>query len=261
MLEGNAGQANRLFLNNGTGDPFNGVTPINVGTAQNTISIAVADLDGDGDIDVLEGNFIQANRLFLNNGTGDPFNGVTPINVGTAQNTQSIALADLDGDGDIDVMEGNFGPANRLFLNNGTGDPFNGVTPINVGTAQNSQSIALADLDGDGDIDVLEGNQNQANRLFLNNGTGDPFNGVTPINVGTAQDSRSIALADLDGDGDIDVMEGVNSSVQANRLFLNNSTGDPFNGVNPINVGTAQNTQSIALADTRRRWRYRCDGR
>ena len=205
-------QANRLFLNNGTGDPFNGVTPINVGTAQATFFIALADLDGDGDIDVLEGNFNQANRLFLNNGTGDPFNGVTPINVGTAQSTQSIALADIDGDGDIDVLEGNFNQADRMFLNNGTDDPFNGVTPLNVGTAQDSRSIALADLDGDGDIDLLQGNNlNQANRLFLNNGTGDPFNGVTPINVGTAQVTRSIVLSDIDGDGDIDLLEGIRS--------------------------------------------------
>ena len=52
----------------------------------------------------------------MNNGTGDPFNGVTPINVGTAQDTPSIALADMDGDGGIDVLEGNLGQANRLFV-------------------------------------------------------------------------------------------------------------------------------------------------
>ena len=146
---------------------------------------------------------VKPTVCFLNNGTGDPFNGVTPINVGTAQDTRSIAVADIDGDGDIDVMEGNFNQTNRLFLNNGTGDPFNSVNPINVGTAQDTWFISLADLDSDGDIDVMEGNIDQANRLFLNNGTGDPFNGVNPINVGTAQDSRSIALADIDGDGNI----------------------------------------------------------
>ena len=191
--------------------------PINVGTAQSTWSIALADLDGDGDIDVLEGNGGQANRLFLNNGTGDPFNGVTPINVGTAQVTRSIILADMDGDGDIDMLEGNAGQANWLFLNNGTGstgDPFTGVMPLGVGTAQSTQSIALADMDGDGDIDVMEGIFNQTNRLFLNNGTGDPFNGVSPINVGTAQGTFFIALADIDGDGDIDVLESNGSSSQ-----------------------------------------------
>ena len=76
---------------------------------------------------------------------------------------------------------------------------FDNATGTDVNTAQATLSIALADLDGDGDIDVLEGNNNQANRLFLNNGTGDPFNGVTPINVGTAQATRSIVMADLDG--------------------------------------------------------------
>jgi len=249
LVEGNEGQANRLFLNNGTANPFNGVAGAAVGSAQETLSLALGDVDGDGDLDLLEGNFDQANRLFLNNGTANPFNGVAGTGVGLEQRTLSLVLGDVDRDGDLDLLEGNSGEANLLYLNNGTADPFDGVDGTEVGTAQETVSLALGDVDGDGDPDLVEGNWNQANRLFLNNGTADPFNGVAGTSLGSAQLTTSLALGDVDGDGDLDVLEGIANANEPNRLFLNNGTADPFNGVAATPVGSAQPTYSLALGD------------
>ena len=150
------------------------------------LSIALGDVDGDGDLDLVAGNYNQTNRLYLNNGTADPFNSVTGSDISSdAHDTSFIALGDVDGDGDLDLVAGNDDQTNRLYLNNGTADPFNGVTGSDISSdAHDTTSIALGDVDGDGDLDLVAGNYgNQANRLYLNNGTADPFSGVSGSDI------------------------------------------------------------------------------
>ena len=96
--------------------------------------------------------------------------------------TTSIALGDVDGDGDPDLVVGNHSQCNRLYLNNGTADPFAGVSGVDITTdADRTTSVALGDVDGDGDLDLVAGNQAQRNRLYLNNGTASPFAGVSGV--------------------------------------------------------------------------------
>ena len=216
----------------------------------NSRSIALGDMDGDGDLDLLTGNWEQTNRLYLNNGTADPFGGVSGTDISSdMHNSRSIALGDMDGDGDLDLLTGNWEQTNRLYLNNGTADPFGGVSGADISSdAHYTLSITLGDVDGDGDLDLLAGN-NGTNRLYLNNGTADPFSGVAGSDISSdVHDTLSIALGDVDGDGDLDLLAG--NYGQTNRLYLNNGSADPFSGVAGSNISSdTHSTSSIALGD------------
>jgi hypothetical protein len=248
VVAGNTFQPNRLYLNNRTATPFANVAGSNITTASNnTYALALGDVDGDGDLDVVAGNFSEANRLYLNNGSATPFVGVTS-NTLTADSadTLAIALGDVDGDGDLDIVAANYNQPNRLYLNNGSGS----FTGSNLtADSDNTSAIALGDVDGDGDLDVVAGNQFQPNRLYLNNGTAAPFNGVTGSDItADSQFTNAIALGDVDSDGDLDVIGG--TSGQPNRLYLNNGTAAPFAGATGNDITTAgQNTYALALGD------------
>jgi hypothetical protein len=251
VVAGNRNQANRLFLSNGSGNPFLTGGANITSDADNTTSIAVGDMDGDGDLDVVAGNNDQANRLYLNNGTSTPFNGVTGSNItNDADNTSSVALGDVNGDGGLDLVVGNQNEPNRLYLNNGTLNPFSGIMGSDISSdADQTVTVALADMDGDGDLDVVVGNGAQLDRLYLNNGTANPFAGVSGSDISTdGFTTRSVAVGDVDGDGDLDIAAG--KSGARNRLYLNNGTLNPFSGTVGSNLTAEINdTRSVSLAD------------
>ena len=204
----------------------------------NTNAVLLGDLDGDGDLDLVEANRVQVNRVYLGIGNGRFTSGNdvdTPTN-----NTWTASLGDLDGDGDLDLVTGNNVQVNRVYLGNGNGTFASGN---NVATpANNTDTMALGDMDGDGDLDLVTGNFNQVNRVYMGNGSGT-FPSGNDIDT-PANNTQSVTLGDVDGDGDLDMVAGNRS--EANRIYLNGGSGTATGS----DVGTPANwTEFVSLGD------------
>ncbi|WP_460502667.1 T9SS type A sorting domain-containing protein [Hymenobacter agri] len=216
----------------GGSDPVVGSNPYNV---------TVADVDNDGDLDLLSPTFGGASvSVRLNNGNGTFSGGSDP---GVGSQPRSVTTADIDGDGDLDLLTANYN-ANSVSVrfNNGSGT-FTGSTDYTVGSQP--QSIATADLDGDGDLDFLVANGASDNVMVrMNDGAGN-FSGGSTISVGSLP--FNVQTGDVDGDGDFDLLTanwGAASSTVSIRL--NNGNGTFSGGSDPV---LASRPRWVSLGD------------
>ena len=176
---------------------------------------AFGDLDGDGDLDMLLGTWNKGMALFWNVGTREhpEFVEHVPSFVTLTRGSNSAPdLADLDGDGDLDLLVGEASGTLNYYRNDGgpTSPQFTLVSDEFDGIDVGRRSVPrLVDLDGDGDFDLVVASESGATFFYVNEGSRS-----TPAFV--LDESRTIQLpffavptfGDLDGDGDLDLLSG-----------------------------------------------------
>src|SRR5262249_30869415 len=154
---------------------------------------------------------IQNAQVFLNNGRGVfAAPGEIPLSFNGAQ---GAALGDLDGDGMLDAVLANIGHPSQVFLNThasaSVAPSFGFPRPLsNADTARSTYGVATGDLNGDGALDIVLGNNGQHSQVLLNlnDGTGAFAEPADLDPNGPTRKTFHVAVGDLNGDGALDIV-------------------------------------------------------
>ena len=243
-----------------TENPFNS---FDVGTESKP---TFADIDGDDDLDLVVGASNGILNYFFNESTGGSITftpktgaGNNPFNGFDVGDYSAPTFADIDGDGDQDLAVGEIFGTSKYFLNESTTDTITFTEKTTTENPFNSFDVGIysapkfVDIDEDGDPDLVVGAHDGTLKYFLNESTGGTIiftpqtNTNNPFNDFDVGDNATPTFADIDGDGDPDLVVGESGGTF--KYFLNESAGstitftpktsasdNPFNG---FDVGTA----------------------
>ncbi len=171
------------------------VPVIAAGASGNTSAVAIADVNGDGDVDVV---LASSNGIAVlhNHGVG-AFSSPTSLLPG--EECVSVMVADVDGDGDVDVVA--LCRNSQFVLVNSGGGNF---TLSVAASSGNATGGCIGDVDGDGDTDVIVCSSSDASPTLLRRVGGAYSREVVDGGVGVG--ASQCSMADMDNDGDVDVV-------------------------------------------------------
>jgi len=224
----------KLYINDGTGRFTDNTALTPTGNVSEQMDILFLDVDQDFDLDLHVGTRTtgtQSSRLWLNNGSGTYVNQTMP----TDYSCYSYDTGDFDGDGDFDLLGVNAGSSNTELLlanANGLGTSWSNVSSqLTSNPTTDDNDSRFFDIDMDGDLDIVISTLGSASeRIYRNNRpTTQNFSIVTNAITAVTDSSLDVKVADVDNDGDFDIVtaQGESGAFQ-NQIYIN-STGPADN--------------------------------
>lgn len=242
---------------NGPGEPdpipYENVSSSNLPTGSlsgTNMSALAVDIEGDGDLDIVIASN-GPNKILINNGAGEFSVLANTILNSFSFNSQDVAVADFNSDGLFDLFFSNTADqttpqANEFYINQGniSFTNANGLIPV-TGI---SNSASARDLNGDGIVDILIGNNGQ-NNVLVNTGNARFFDQTGQRLPSRIDLTRDMEVGDLTGNGLPDIISGNENG--DNRLLFNNGSGiylDQTGTRLPL-ISAIEETREVELAD------------
>ncbi|QDU78366.1 FG-GAP repeat protein [Polystyrenella longa] len=207
-----------------------------------TRDVELADLDNDGDLDIIFANISEWSRIWFNNGDGTFTESSQRIPSGAG-----VAVGDLDGDEDLDIIIARGSSRSfpdAVWLNDGSGQFTDGGQNL---SNEISRTVRLGDLDGDGDLDavVTTNDSTHGNRIYFNDGHANFTDSGQSLAENIDGNRWGVDLGDLDGDGDLDAI--MTDSSGEGLVYLN--VGDGIFTLYHTLALTSNDLASVQLGD------------
>jgi len=232
--------SNRLYLNKNGSDFVDITDSSHLSSNGSSICAAFGDVNNDGYLDLYVGNWVNENKLYLNNGNGTfrDFTKESGTGDGLLKKTNSALFVDFNNDGWLDLFVGNRGGKDKLFINKGKGI-FKDISKFSgIDSTLWTYGSAFEDFDNDGLIDIIIAYLGGV-KIYKNLGTINgniKFKDITKSSLQSIQSLKgyntSVVTFDSNKDGDIDIFSGqyagvgnfyensLNTSKELNSFFV-----------------------------------------
>ncbi len=223
----------QLWLNDGAGT-FTDATAAQMPATSVNFSweLELVDVDNDWDLDLAVSAKMSPNELPVRERWVGHVRRRDRGAASSFTNNYEFEAMDLDGDGYLDLVTINDGDnptgeggREHVFRNDGSGG-FEDVTaewwPNEANPGEDDNNIAFLDVDSDGDADFLVGSLTGPDRLMINDGTGQLSMELEAFDAALSPGTLGMTVADVNGDGRLDVVEaqGENPQAEDERVYL-----------------------------------------
>lgn len=215
--------------------------------------ISIGDLDGDGKPDLVIA-YSTSNKISImrNTSTVGSFSFAAIVNYTTGFNPNTSCIADLDGDGKLDIAVTNQNDNNvSVFRNMSTLGNISFDSRVNFTTGVTPQAILATDLNGDGKPDLVVANYaSNSVSIFENSSILGTVSFAGKVDLSTSVSPSQICFNDIDGDGKPDIIVDNRSPLKID-VFINSSVGNilSFNTILGV-INTSYTSSSISSLNT-----------
>ena len=244
-----------LFRNTSTSGSISFAPKVDFLTNSYPYAVAIGDLNADGRPDLAVPNYNSDNVSILRNiSTLGNIGMAAKVDFAVGSLPDNVAIKDIDGDGKNDLAVTNNTGASVSILRNTTAGSISFAGKIDFTVGTNPESVAFADLDGDGKPDMAVANGVSSTiSVFRNTASSGTINSgsfAAKVDLATGFGPNNVVIADIDGDGKADVAVS-NANVLANSIsiFRNTSTSGSITLTPKVDVGTGSTPSGLAIGD------------
>jgi hypothetical protein len=247
-----------LYIGSASGD-FSAPVSFNTGGGISPYAIALADVTGDGKLDIVTANNQSDDVSVLAGDGSGGFAAATRFGAGSFP--VALAVADVTGDGNADIVTANAGSLDVSILAGDGAGNFAAPEPLSIGPDAEPRALTVGDLDGDGDLDIVTANQTLDGSPFpppelpgsvsilLGDGAGS-FASAVQRSTGDGEGrADAVAIVDVTGDGHADLVASRPNANSAAVLVADGVGGFADAVLFPVGIGPSPMTVADVTGD------------